>query len=91
VDPQRYVARFTEGLALMKALWTDARVTFDGEFWSLQDAAMEPKPFQKPYPPVWFGGAGPAALRRAVRPGISPSPSACTSRWMTMPAARASG
>jgi probable F420-dependent oxidoreductase len=69
VDPDRYVARFTEGLALMKALWTEARVTFDGEFWALQDAAMEPKPFQKPYPPVWFGGAGPAALRRAVRLG----------------------
>jgi len=69
VDPVRYVARFTEGLALMKALWTDARVTFDGEFWQLQDAAMEPKPFQKPFPPIWFGGAGPAALRRAVRLG----------------------
>ena len=69
VDPERYVARFTEGLALMKALWTDSRVTFDGEFWQLQDAAMDPKPFQKPFPPVWFGGAGPAALRRAVRLG----------------------
>jgi probable F420-dependent oxidoreductase len=69
VDPERYVARFTEGLALMKALWTESRVTFDGEFWQLQDAAMDPKPFQKPFPPVWFGGAGPAALRRAVRLG----------------------
>jgi alkanesulfonate monooxygenase SsuD/methylene tetrahydromethanopterin reductase-like flavin-dependent oxidoreductase (luciferase family) len=69
VDPQRYIARFTEGLALMKALWTESRVTFDGEFWQLQDAAMEPKPFQKPFPPIWFGGAGPAALRRAVRLG----------------------
>lgn len=69
VDPARYVARFTEGLALMKALWTDSRVTFDGEFWQLQDAAMEPKPFQKPFPPIWFGAAGPVALRRAVRLG----------------------
>jgi probable F420-dependent oxidoreductase len=69
VDPGRYVARFTEGLAVMKALWTEPRVTFDGEFWQLADAAMEPKPFQKPFPPVWFGGAAPAALRRAVRLG----------------------
>jgi probable F420-dependent oxidoreductase len=69
VDPQRYVARFTEGLALMKALWTESRVSFDGEFWQLENAAMEPKPFQKPFPPVWFGGSGPAALRRAVRLG----------------------
>ena len=69
VDPGRYVARFTEGVALMKALWTDSRVTFDGEFWQLDDAALEPQPFQKPYPPLWFGAAGPAALRRAVRLG----------------------
>jgi probable F420-dependent oxidoreductase len=69
VDPGRYVARFSEGIALMKALWTQPRVTFDGEFWQLQDAAMEPKPFQKPYPPLWFGAASEPALRRAVRLG----------------------
>jgi probable F420-dependent oxidoreductase len=69
VDPDRYVARFTEGIALMTALWTEPRVTFDGEFWQLEDAAMEPKPFQKPHPPLWFGAHGPAALRRAVRLG----------------------
>jgi alkanesulfonate monooxygenase SsuD/methylene tetrahydromethanopterin reductase-like flavin-dependent oxidoreductase (luciferase family) len=63
------VARFTEGLALMKALWTQPLVTFDGEFWQLKDAPMEPKPFQKPYPPVWIGGSAPSALRRAVRLG----------------------
>src|SRR5215469_12035624 len=69
VDPGRYVARFTEGLALMKALWTQSRVTFDGEFWQLNDAAMEPKPAQKPHPPVWFGANAEPALRRAVRLG----------------------
>ncbi|MEV0704305.1 LLM class flavin-dependent oxidoreductase [Saccharopolyspora sp. NPDC050389] len=69
VDPERFVGRFTEGLELMKQLWTWPRVTFDGRFWQLEDAAMEPKPFQKPHPPVWFGGSSPAALRRAVRHG----------------------
>jgi probable F420-dependent oxidoreductase len=69
MDADRYVARFSEGVALMKALWTEPRVTFDGEFWQLKDAAMEPKPVQKPYPPVWLGGSSPAALRRAVRIG----------------------
>jgi probable F420-dependent oxidoreductase len=69
LDPARSVARFTEGIALMKALWTEPRVTFDGQFWQLQGAAMEPKPFQKPYPPLWFGGASEPALRRAVRLG----------------------
>src|ERR1700742_4640987 len=56
VDPARYVTRFTEGLALMKALSTHGRATSDGEFWQLRDTAMEPKPAQKPSPPVWLGG-----------------------------------
>ena len=69
VDPASLVARFTEGLRLMKALWTEPRVTFEGRFWQLDGAAMEPKPFQKPHPPIWFGANHPDALRRAVRYG----------------------
>ena len=69
VDPRRYISRFTEGIELMKALWTEPLVTFDGEFWQLKNTPMEPKPFQKPYPPLWFGGASEPALRRAVRMG----------------------
>ena len=62
----RYVARFTEGIALMKELWTSPSVTFDGDFFQLSGAQMEPKPFQKPYPRLWFGGAAEAAVRRGV-------------------------
>ena len=69
VDPESFVARFSEGLRLMRALWTEPRVSFTGRFWQLDGAAMEPKPFQKPGPPVWFGGSAPAAVRRAVRHG----------------------
>src|SRR5262245_4226080 len=67
VDPDTFVTRFKESLQLMKALWTEPRVTFEGRFWQLHGAAMEPKPFQKPHPPIWFGGSHPNALRRAVR------------------------
>ena len=69
VDPATFVARFTEGLTLMKALWATDRLDFDGRFWQLKDAAMEPKPVQRPHPPVWFGAGAPASLRRAVRLG----------------------
>ena len=48
----------------MKALWTEPRVTFQGEFWQLEDLPMEPKPFQKPYPP--------AVVRRGQRPALRP-------------------
>jgi alkanesulfonate monooxygenase SsuD/methylene tetrahydromethanopterin reductase-like flavin-dependent oxidoreductase (luciferase family) len=67
VDPDGLVARFNEGVRLMKALWSEPTVDFDGRFWQLKGAAAEPKPFQKPAPPIWFGGSHPAALRRAVR------------------------
>ncbi len=69
VDPDRLVARFNEGIALMKACWTEPEINFDGDFWQLDGARMTPKPAQKPYPPVWIGGNHPAALRRAVRLG----------------------
>src|SRR5262249_2298418 len=69
VDPASLVARFNEGLRLMKALWTEPRVDFDGRFWQLKNAAMEPKPFQKPHPPIWFGANHPDALRRAPQHG----------------------
>lgn len=69
VDPTSFVTRFTEGLQLMKALWTQDRVDFDGRFWQVHDAAMEPKPLQRPHPPIWFGATQPNSLRRAVRLG----------------------
>jgi probable F420-dependent oxidoreductase len=69
VRAETRVARFSETVRLMKALWTEERVTFEGRFWQLQNAAMEPKPVQKPHPPVWFGGSHPNALRRAVQLG----------------------
>jgi alkanesulfonate monooxygenase SsuD/methylene tetrahydromethanopterin reductase-like flavin-dependent oxidoreductase (luciferase family) len=69
VDPSTLVARFNEGLALMKACWTESQISFEGRFWQLEAARMEPKPVQKPHPPIWIGGNHPAALRRAVRLG----------------------
>ena len=69
VDQAILVARFTEGLRLMKACWTEPRITFGGRFWQLDGASLEPKPFQKPYPPLWIGGNHPAAVRRALRYG----------------------
>jgi len=67
VDADRPVARFNEALALMKACWTEPEINFHGRLWKLEGASMEPKPVQKPHPPVWFGGSVPAGMRRAVR------------------------
>jgi hypothetical protein len=48
-------------------LWTEPSVTFNGDFVQLSGASVEPKPFQKPYPRLWFGGSAEAAVRRGVR------------------------
>jgi probable F420-dependent oxidoreductase len=69
LSAERRAVRFTEGLRVMKRLWTEPRVTVDGEFFKLHNASMEPKPVQKPHPPLWFGGHHPNALRRAVELG----------------------
>ena len=64
---ERRVRHFVESLDVMKALWTQPEVSYEGSFWKLDGVAMEPKPVQKPHPPVWFGSRHPAGLRRAVR------------------------
>jgi probable F420-dependent oxidoreductase len=69
VDPDKPVARFNEALALMKACWSDERIDFEGRWWTLHGATMEPKPVQRPHPPIWFGGNAPAGMRRAARHG----------------------
>jgi alkanesulfonate monooxygenase SsuD/methylene tetrahydromethanopterin reductase-like flavin-dependent oxidoreductase (luciferase family) len=63
---ERRVARFVEGLQVMRALWTEPQVTFQGEFQRLEAVSMEPKPLQQPHPPLWFGARAPAALKRAA-------------------------
>ena len=70
VDGATFISSFTEGLQLMKAAWSDEpRVTFDGRFRQVDDLPIQPKPVQRPHPPIWFGGQAPKALARAVRHG----------------------
>jgi alkanesulfonate monooxygenase SsuD/methylene tetrahydromethanopterin reductase-like flavin-dependent oxidoreductase (luciferase family) len=44
-------------------------VTFDGRFRQVDNLPIQPKPVQRPHPPIWFGGQAPKALARAVRHG----------------------
>ena len=56
-----------EYIRAFKELWTSDEPTFAGEFCSFSNLHFEPKPVQKPHPPIWTGGESPAALRRAGR------------------------
>ncbi|MDT5110360.1 MAG: hypothetical protein QOE20_2250 [Mycobacterium sp.] len=70
VERKTFISSFTEGLELMKAAWSDEpRVTYHGRFRDVDDLPIEPKPVQRPHPPIWFGANAPAALARAVRLG----------------------
>ena len=72
VEKDSYISYFTEGLRLMKAAWSDGpTVTFHGRFRDVDDLPVQPKPVQRPHPPIWFGGLAPKALARAVRYGDS--------------------
>ena len=58
-----------EYLAAFRALWTEERPRFDGKYVRFADIVFEPKPAQRPHPPIWVGGEAPPALRRAARYG----------------------
>ena len=59
--------RGDEAIVLMKKLWSEENVNFDGQFYSAHDLTLLPRPYQKGGPPVWVGGRSKAALRRVGR------------------------
>jgi F420-dependent oxidoreductase-like protein len=60
------IGRFGEAVRIIKRLWTQERATFNGKYFTLTDAVAEPKPVQKPHPPIWIGGAGPKRTLKIV-------------------------
>jgi len=58
-----------EYIAAFKELWTSDAPKFNGKHVSFDNLMFEPRPVQKPHPPIWIGGESPAAVRRAVRHG----------------------
>jgi probable F420-dependent oxidoreductase len=60
------VRRFREEVELIKALWTEGKVSFRGRIYELADGTVAPKPVQKPRPPIWMGVGHPDALRRTA-------------------------
>jgi len=63
------VAKTREALQLMIKLWTQRTVDFRGRFYSANGAVLEPKPLQKPHPPLWFGTTGDSMLKLAAKYG----------------------
>ena len=61
--PER-LDRFEEACQVLELLWTEPRATFAGRFYQLDEALANPKPLQRPHPPLWLGAVG---ERRGLR------------------------
>jgi alkanesulfonate monooxygenase SsuD/methylene tetrahydromethanopterin reductase-like flavin-dependent oxidoreductase (luciferase family) len=61
------VGMLSESLRIIKSLWTEERTNFEGRYYHFKDAIANPKPIQKPYPPIWIGASGPTTLRLVAR------------------------
>ena len=48
--------RMNEMLEAITALWAGDHVTYEGQFYRFEDLSLEPKPVQRPHPPIWIGG-----------------------------------
>lgn len=58
-----------ECLRLIKALWTQERLSFEGRYFNFKDMQASPRPVQQPHPPIWVGGNSPRARRRVAEYG----------------------
>lgn len=58
-----------EGVQVIKALWTQTPANYHGKHYELVNANFQPKPLQKPHPPIWVAGVSERALRVAVEEG----------------------
>jgi probable F420-dependent oxidoreductase len=62
-------SRSNEALELIRRLWTEKNVTFEGRYTRFSGVTLEPAPVQKPHPPIWVAGRKEPAMRRAAKYG----------------------
>jgi len=52
------IERLNEAVEIIKTMWTEEKASYNGKHYSIQNAVCEPKPLQKPHPPITIGGGG---------------------------------
>jgi len=61
------IAQMEEAIQLIRAMWTEDHPAFEGGYYQIRGAVCDPKPLQKPHPPIWTGGEGKKLLAAAAR------------------------
>lgn len=68
LPPSRRIGMLEEGVEIMKAMWTEDVVDYDGRYYQLKGAICRPNPLQSPHIPIWVAGGGEQlTLRVAAR------------------------
>ena len=70
-DPRKRMALLRERIEAMKEIWTQEEASYSGEFVNFERIWSEPKPAQRPHPPILVGGSGPTVLDRVLAFGDS--------------------
>jgi alkanesulfonate monooxygenase SsuD/methylene tetrahydromethanopterin reductase-like flavin-dependent oxidoreductase (luciferase family) len=69
IPSDKPVSRMIESIKLLKKLWTEPTVNYQGQFYQLKNYSLPLKPLQKPHPPIWIAAYGPRMLRVAATLG----------------------
>lgn len=64
--PSVRIAQLREAVTIIRKMWTEEKPSFKGKYYEIKEALCEPKPVQKPHPPIWIGGGGEKLLLRVV-------------------------
>jgi alkanesulfonate monooxygenase SsuD/methylene tetrahydromethanopterin reductase-like flavin-dependent oxidoreductase (luciferase family) len=67
VERDDAVGRFRECVEIIKRLWTEEYVSYDGDYFQLDEVAIRPQPLQDPRPPIWTGASNESSVRRGAR------------------------
>jgi alkanesulfonate monooxygenase SsuD/methylene tetrahydromethanopterin reductase-like flavin-dependent oxidoreductase (luciferase family) len=64
--PAIRVGRLRESVKIIRSMWTEGKTSYHGKYYDIEGAVNNPKPIQKPHPPIWIGGGGEELTLKAI-------------------------
>jgi alkanesulfonate monooxygenase SsuD/methylene tetrahydromethanopterin reductase-like flavin-dependent oxidoreductase (luciferase family) len=64
--PATRIGRLREAVKIIKSMWIEEKTSFHGKYYDIEGAVNNPKPIQKPHPPIWIGGGGEELTLKAI-------------------------